>query len=123
MAFDLLALDDRDLREAPFRERRQLLESALGGVQAPIYVTPATTDRAMGADWFERFEGAGLDGVVVKPLDLPYMEDKRGNIKVKHERTADCVVAGFRWHKSGGIVGSLLLGLFDDSGSRCTTSA
>jgi ATP-dependent DNA ligase len=117
VAFDLLAFDDRDLRAQPFRERRALLESALGGVKPPIYLTPATTDRAQGADWFDRFEGAGLDGVIVKPLDLPYMEDKRGNIKVKHERTADCVVAGFRWHKSGGIVGSLLLGLFDDSGN------
>ena len=117
VAFDLLALDDRDLRPVPFGERRRLLESALAAVNAPIYVTPATTDRAQGADWFDRFEGAGLDGVVVKPLDLPYMEDKRANIKVKHERTADCVVAGFRWHKSGGIVGSLMLGLFDDSGN------
>jgi ATP-dependent DNA ligase len=116
VAFDLLALGDDDLRARPFEERRALLESALGGVQPPVYLTPATRDRAVAEDWFTRFEGAGLDGVVVKKLDLPYAEDKRTMIKVKHERTADCVVAGFRWHKSGGIVGSLLLGLYDPSG-------
>ena len=116
VAFDLLALDDRDLRREPLRERRALLESALGGVSPPVYVTPATTDPVKAEDWFNRFEGAGLDGVIVKPLGLPYQEDVRGNIKVKHERTADCVVAGFRWHKSGPIIGSLLLGLYDGDG-------
>ena len=117
VAFDLLALDDRDLRPVPFGERRAALEKALAASKPPIYITPATTDRDLGVQWFDQFEGAGLDGIIVKPLDLPYMEDQRGNIKVKHERTADCVVAGFRWHKSGGIVGSLLLGLYDDEGN------
>ena len=117
VAFDLLALGDDDLRERPFEERRALLESALAGVQPPVYLTPATRDRAIAEDWFTRFEGAGLDGVIVKKLNLPYAEDKRTMIKVKHERTADCVVGGFRWHKSGGIVGSLLLGLYDEEGN------
>jgi ATP-dependent DNA ligase len=114
VAFDLLALGDDDLRSRPFVERRALLESALAGVTAPVYLTPATRERAVAEDWFTRFEGAGLDGVVVKKDELPYSEDKRVMIKVKHERTADCVVAGFRWHKSGPIVGSLLLGLYDE---------
>ena len=116
VAFDLLALDDRDLRPAPLRERRALLESALGSVSPPVHLTPATTDPSKATDWFNRFEGAGLDGIIAKPLGLPYQEDVRGNIKVKHERTADCVVAGFRWHKSGPIIGSLLLGLYDSDG-------
>ena len=115
VAFDLLALGDDDLRARPFAERRSLLEAALGAVRPPVHLTPATVDRAVAEDWFHRFEGAGLDGVVVKGLDQPYKEDKRSMLKVKHERTADCVVAGFRWHKSGGIVGSLLLGLFDET--------
>ena len=117
VAFDLLALGDDDLRTRPFAERRALLETALEGVEPPVYLTPATRDRATAEDWFTRFEGAGLDGVIVKKADLPYSEDKRVMLKVKHERTADCVVGGFRWHKSGGIVGSLLLGLYDDAGS------
>jgi len=116
VAFDLLALDRRDLRPEPLATRRALLEESLGGAEPPLHVTPATTDPAVAADWFSRFEGAGLDGVVAKRLDLPYREGDRTMLKVKHERTADCVVAGFRWHKSGGIVGSLLLGLFDDDG-------
>jgi ATP-dependent DNA ligase len=116
VAFDLLALGDRDLRPAPFRERRSVLEAALSGVRPPMHLTPATDDRGVAAEWFERFEGAGLDGIVAKPLDLPYRENERCMIKIKHERTADCVVAGFRWHKSGPIVGSLLLGLYDDEG-------
>ncbi|HUY23535.1 MAG TPA: ATP-dependent DNA ligase [Acidimicrobiales bacterium] len=116
VGFDLLALDDRDLRGEPFRERRALLEQALGAAEAPVHLTPATTDPAVAADWFSRFEGAGLDGVVAKRPDLPYREGERVMVKVKHERTADCVVAGFRWHKAGGIVGSLLLGLYDDDG-------
>src|SRR4051794_5761912 len=117
VAFDLLALGDRDLRPAPFSERRALMAEALAGVQPPVHLTPATEDRDVAADWFDRFEGAGLDGVVVKKLDQMYREDERCMIKVKHERTADCVVAGFRWHKSGGIVGSLLLGLYDEEGT------
>jgi ATP-dependent DNA ligase len=116
VAFDLLAVDDRDLRAEPFSERRALLEAVLGDAQPPVHLTPATTDPAVARDWFGRFEGAGLDGVVAKDIGLPYTEDKRLMMKVKHERTADCVVAGFRWHKSGPIVGSLLLGLFDDAG-------
>ena len=117
VAFDLLALGDDDLRKRPFRERRALLEEALAHAQPPVHLTPATTDRAVAEEWFDKFEGAGLDGVVAKPFHLPYREDQRVMLKVKHQRTADCVVAGFRWHKSGGVVGSLLLGLYDDEGN------
>jgi ATP-dependent DNA ligase len=117
VAFDLLALDDEDLRSAPLRRRRELLEGALGSAKPPVHLTPATTDRDVAGEWFSRFEGAGLDGIVAKGLDDPYREGRRTMIKVKHERTADCVVAGFRWHKHGGIVGSLLLGLYDDDGT------
>ena len=116
VAFDLLALDDRDLRGEPFAERRRMLAEALAAARAPIHLTPATTDRSVAADWFDRFEGAGLDGVVAKRPDIPYREGERVMVKVKHERTADCVVAGFRWHKEGGTVGSLLLGLYDGDG-------
>ncbi|HXQ59783.1 MAG TPA: ATP-dependent DNA ligase [Acidimicrobiales bacterium] len=116
VAFDLLAVNDRDLRPAPFSERRALLERSLAGARPPVHLTPATTDADVAEDWFSRFEGAGLDGVVAKRTDLTYRPDERVMMKVKHERTADCVVAGFRWHKSGPIVGSLLLGLFDDDG-------
>ena len=115
VAFDILALGDDDLRQAPLRERRARLEEALKTVQPPVHLTPATTSRDQARQWFDQFEGAGLDGVVAKPLDLPYRENERCMIKVKHERTADCVVAGFRWHKTGPIVGSLLLGLYDDA--------
>ncbi|MCA0146899.1 ATP-dependent DNA ligase [Blastococcus sp. LR1] len=114
VAFDLLALGDESLLEAPFSERRSRLETALAGVHAPLYLTGATRDPATAERWFETFEGAGLDGVVAKAADLPYGPDQRLMTKVKHVRTADCVVAGFRWHKSGPIVGSLLLGLYDD---------
>jgi ATP-dependent DNA ligase len=117
VAFDLLALDDEDLRATPLRERRKILEGALGSVRPPIHLTPATTDRSLAEEWFSRFEGAGLDGIVAKSLDDRYREGKRAMVKVKHERTADCVVAGFRWHKHGGIIGSLLLGLYDDDGT------
>jgi len=117
VAFDLLALDDLDLRPAPFVERRRALEQALAGARPPVHLTPSTADRAVAAEWFDTFEGAGLDGVVAKPMSLPYREDERVMWKVKHARTADCVVAGFRWHKSGGVVGSLLLGLYDDEGT------
>jgi ATP-dependent DNA ligase len=116
VAFDALVLDGEDIRPQPFSARRAALENALAGVAPPIRLTPATADRDLAYDWFRRFEGAGLDGVVAKPLGLPYREGERVMVKVKHERTADVVVAGFRWHKSGGVVGSLLLGLW--SGDR-----
>jgi ATP-dependent DNA ligase len=117
VAFDLLALGDESLLEVPFGERQARLRSVLHGVQPPVYVTAITQDPATAERWFETFEGAGLDGVVAKAADLPYGPDQRLMTKVKHVRTADCVVAGFRWHKSGPIVGSLLLGLYDDSGT------
>lgn len=118
VAFDLLALGDDDLMGRPFGERRGLLVAALAesGAADPVFITPATADLAEANDWFTRFEGAGLDGVVAKPLDGTYQPDKRTMFKIKHDRTADCVVAGFRWHKSGGVVGSLLLGLYGDDG-------
>jgi ATP-dependent DNA ligase len=115
--FDLLCEGERDLCGEPFRERRKQLESALASAVPPVHVTPATNDPAVASDWFRRFEGAGLDGVIAKPMAGTYEPDKRVMLKVKHERDCDCVVAGFRWHKTGeGIVGSLLLGLYDDSG-------
>jgi ATP-dependent DNA ligase len=117
VAFDLLALDDRDLTAEPFGERRKLLESVLGDSPEGFHLTPITSDPDVAQDWFTRFEGAGFDGVMAKPTDLPYEQDKRVMWKVKHERTADCVVAGFRRHKDGVGVGSLLLGLFDDEGT------
>ncbi|WP_092964776.1 ATP-dependent DNA ligase [Agromyces sp. CF514] len=116
VAFDLLALGDDDLTERPFAERRALLVGALAAASDPVFVTPATSDLAEAREWFTRYEGAGLDGVVAKPLDGAYLPDKRTMFKVKHERTADCVVAGFRWHKTGDVVGSLLLGLYDGDG-------
>ena len=117
--FDLLCEGDRDLRGEPFRERRRELESLLSPAAPPIHLTPATQDSAIARDWFARFEGAGLDGVMAKPVSGTYESDKRVMFKVKHERDCDCVVAGFRWHKKGErtAVGSLLLGLFDDSGA------
>jgi ATP-dependent DNA ligase len=118
VAFDLIALGDRDLRREPFAARRAALERALGRARPPVVVTPATRDRAVAADWFRRFEGAGLDGVMAKPLDGTYVEGQRVMLKIKHERECDCVVGGFRWHKraEGEAVGSLLLGLHDDRG-------
>jgi ATP-dependent DNA ligase len=118
IAFDLLALGDDDLRERAQDERRARLEQALAGVAAPVHVTPATRDRALADDWFRRFEGAGLDGVIAKRADGLYVPGKRIMTKVKHERTADCVLAGFRWYKDARdqLVGSLLLGLYDDAG-------
>ncbi len=116
VAFDLLALGDTDLMRTPFRDRRARLVDALGGAQPPVHVTPATADLAEARDWFRLFEGAGLDGVFAKPLDGTYQPDRRAMFKIKHARTADCVVAGFRWHKSGPVVGSLLLGLWTDDG-------
>lgn len=117
VAFDLLALDDRALLDTPLSERRELLAQALSTARSPVHLAPATTDLAQAQEWFELFEGAGLDGVIAKPLDLPYRPDARLMFKIKHERTADVVLAGFRFHKSGPIVGSLLLGLYDDHGA------
>lgn len=116
VAFDMIALDDDDLRQLPFRERRARLESVLVDAVPPIHLTPVTADPTVAHDWFVRFEGAGLDGLIAKPIDEPYVENKRTQLKVKHIRTADAVVAGFRWHKDGQGVGSLLLGLHDDNG-------
>ena len=116
VAFDVLALDDRNLCETPFRERRAILEKAVK-THHSVYVTPMTDDAAVAEDWFRRFEGAGFDGVMAKPAEQPYQPGKRVMFKVKHERTADCVVGGFRVHKDGEGVGSLLLGLFDDEGN------
>lgn len=116
--FDLLCIDDLDLRGQPFLERRQMLEAMLRNVTAPIHLTPSTSEQSVAEDWFRRFEGAGLDGVMAKSLAGHYEPDKRTMLKVKHERDCDCVVAGFRWHKGGECtaVGSLLLGLYNDSG-------
>jgi ATP-dependent DNA ligase len=118
VAWDLLALGDEDLRALPQAERRTRLEQALADVRPPIHVTPATRDKTIAADWFSRFEGAGLDGVIAKPEGLAYAPGKRLMMKVKHQRTADCVVAGFRWYKNAKdkLVGSLLLGLYDGEG-------
>ena len=118
VAFDLLAVDWRDLRDAPQRDRRARLEHALADASPPIHVTPMTDDRTVAAEWLTRFEGAGLDGVIAKAAEGKYEPGKRAMLKIKHARTADCVVAGFRWHKSGkDAVGSLLLGLYDDGGT------
>lgn len=116
--FDILAEGDRNLLETPFQQRRQLLESIANSATPPIHITPATRNRNIAEDWFHRFEGAGLDGVVAKSIDGIYEPNKRTMIKIKHERECDCVVAGFRWHKNDpAAVGSLLLGLFDASGA------
>jgi ATP-dependent DNA ligase len=116
--FDLLAEGNNDLRSVPFQERRAELESLLANVTPPLHVTPATRNRATAEDWLRRFEGAGFDGVIAKPEAGIYESNKRVLLKVKHERDCDCVVAGFRWHKGSDrtAVGSLLLGLYDDSG-------
>src|SRR5215216_413827 len=117
--FDALSDGTRSLCEAPFAERRAALEQMLATVQAPLHITPATDSRAVAADWFSRFEGAGLDGVIAKAQSGTYQPNKRVMFKVKHERDCDCVVAGFRWHKNSEktALGSLLLGLYDDSGN------
>jgi ATP-dependent DNA ligase len=121
VAFDLLAIGDESLLETPLGERRRRLDEVLAGAEPPVHRTSVTADPAVAREWFATFEGAGLDGIVAKPVDGPYEPDKRAMLKVKHERTADCVVAGFRWHKTSTpeapLLGSLLLGLFDDEGS------
>lgn len=118
VAWDLLALGDEDLRQVPQGARRDRLVAALAHAKPPVHITPATRDKALAADWFARFEGAGLDGVMAKPIDLAYAPGKRMMWKIKHKRTADCVVAGFRWYKDSNrsLVGSLLLGLYDGDG-------
>jgi ATP-dependent DNA ligase len=117
IAFDLLALDDTDWTDRPFEHRRAALEEALAPASAPVYLTPTTTDHELAVRWFSQFEGAGLDGIVAKPLAGTYEQDKRVMFKIKHERTADCVVGGYRLHKSGpDAIGSLLLGLYDEAG-------
>jgi ATP-dependent DNA ligase len=118
VAFDALAAGGTSLVDRPQSERRKALEQLLAKVKPPVYLTPMTRDRALAAEWLNRFEGAGLDGVIAKPEQQPYAPGKRTMFKIKHARTADCVVAGFRWHKSGrDAVGSLLLGLYDDKGT------
>jgi len=118
VAWDLLALGDEDLSEVPFEQRRSLLEDLLRDVEPPIHLTPATRDVAQARDWFERFEGAGLDGVIAKRADGVYEPGKRAMLKLKHQRTVDCVLAGFRWHKNGPgeLLGSMILGLYGDDG-------
>ncbi len=116
VAFDLLAIGDQDLRKAPFSERRGALELALADVEAPIHLTRVTADKTVATEWFHHFEGAGLDGLIAKPTGDPYQENKRAQLKVKHVRSADAVVAGYRWHKDGNGIGSLLLGLHNDNG-------
>lgn len=117
IAFDLLAVAGRCLLDTPLAERSELLDAVLVHARPPVYRTPATTDPRRAAEWFERFEGAGLDGIVAKRLDAPYTPDRRTMVKVKHQRTADCVVAGYRLHRDGQGVGSLLLGLYDADGT------
>jgi ATP-dependent DNA ligase len=118
VAFDLLAVDGESIVERPQQERRKQLERLLKTVTSPVYLTPVTRDRETAAEWLQRFEGAGLDGVIAKPEDLPYQPGKRAMFKIKHARTADCVVAGFRWHKKAtDVIGSLLLALYDDKGT------
>lgn len=118
VAWDLLAFGDEDLRAVPQKDRCDRLRDVMHAVKPPIHLTPVTRDRALAADWFQRFEGAGLDGVMAKPEALAYQPGKRAMLKIKHQRTADCVVAGFRWYKGGKdtLVGSLLLGLYDAEG-------
>jgi ATP-dependent DNA ligase len=112
VAFDVLAIGDEDLRQTPFGERRTRLEKMIAGAAPPLHLTPATSDHTAAADWFDRFEGAGVDGIIAKRVADVYMEGERAQLKLKHQRTADVVVAGMRWHKSGDGVGSLLLGLY-----------
>jgi len=117
IAFDLLAVDDEDLSSTPFAERRERLETLMAGVEHPLHITRTTHDRDAAVRWLAEFEGAGLDGVVAKPLDQPYAPGKRTLVKVKHARTADVVALGYRVHRSGSGVGSLLVGLYDSDGT------
>jgi ATP-dependent DNA ligase len=117
VVFDVLALGDASLMDAPLTERRERLTAELSGVRAPVHLAPATTDIEVARQWFEEYEGAGLDGVIAKPPAVRYRPDERAMFKIKHERTADVVVAGYRLHKSGPVVGSLLLGLYDERGA------
>src|SRR5256885_4974847 len=119
VAFDLLALGDRSLMDAPFSQRRAALQNVLTGAKPPIFLAPITDSVDLAREWFHLFEGAGLDGVIAKPPGITYVEDRRAMFKVKHERTADAVVAGFRWHKAGDGVCSLMLGLDDDDVYPC----
>ncbi len=116
IAFDVLALGEESLMDTPFTERRVRLEDIADGFTPPVHLAPATRDRTLALQWFERFEGAGLDGLILKPINDPYVPDKRTQLKLKHVRSADCVVAGYRVHKSGDGVGSLILGLFSPEG-------
>ena len=117
IAFDLLAIGDELLMGTPFRHRRERLESALAAAKPPVHIAAGTTDIDVARAWFDQFEGAGLDGIIAKPFDLVYKPDQRVMFKIKHERTADCVVAGYRWHKTGPVIGSLLLGLYSSAGA------
>jgi ATP-dependent DNA ligase len=117
IAFDVLAIGDEDLRPLPLSARRKRLEALLEGVKPPVHLTPYTRDAAVGREWLAQFEGAGLDGIIAKAWEQPYIPGKRGWVKVKHERTADCVVIGYRLSKDGSSLGSLLLGLYDEKGS------
>jgi ATP-dependent DNA ligase len=117
VAFDLLAEGDADLRKLPLGDRRKRLEKLLKGVKQPIFLTPSTRDPKIAEQWFERFEGAGLDGVIAKSWDGAYVPGKRMWVKIKHQRTAECVVIGWRKTNDGSTLGSLLLGLYDDSGT------
>jgi ATP-dependent DNA ligase len=117
IAFDLLALGDESLMETPFIDRRERLRSALAHAEPPVHVAAGTTDIETARAWFDQFEGAGLDGVIAKPFDVRYRPDQRVMFKIKHERTADCVVAGYRLHKTGPVIGSLLLGLYNSAGA------
>ncbi len=117
VAFDVLALGDEDLRPLPLSERRGRLEDVLTGVPAPVHLTPCTREARVGREWLAQFEGAGLDGIIAKSWQQPYLPGKRGWVKVKHERTADCVVIGYRLAKDGAALGSLLLGLYDEAES------
>jgi ATP-dependent DNA ligase len=121
VAFDLLALEDEEIAALPQSERRERLVAVFDGVKSPMHLTPATTDVSLARQWFQQFEGAGLDGIVAKPQHLAYRPDTRAMYKIKHERTADCVVGGFRWHKTSTddkpLLGSMLLGLYDEQGA------
>ena len=123
IAFDALAVEGNNIMAMPQGDRRANLDKLLKRSKAPLYVTPMTTEHRLAVDWLRQFEGAGLDGVITKRRDLPYQPGKRAMLKVKHVRTMDCVVAGFRWCKDSTVVGSLLLGLYDAAGSLITSAS